>query len=380
MSVFPSKSTALSGGEVASALELAVIVPTYNERENIVPLLGRLERVLAGLEWEIIFVDDDSPDGTAEAVRKLAAVNPRIRVLQRIGRRGLASACVEGLLATSARYLAVMDADLQHDESVLPEMLKQLRSGNFDLVVASRNIASGSKGEFTHRRAQLSDAGARLSAFVCKTPLSDPMSGFFMISRASFQQTVRKLSCTGFKILVDIVASSDQKLRVAEVPYTFRAREFGESKLDISIALEYVYLLIDKFTHGLIPARMAMFLLVGGTGLLVHMAVLSVLYLGIGIRFLFGQTIATMVAMTWNFFLNNAITFRDARLHGWRIIRGLLIFYATCAFGALTNITVAQYVVSHSWPWAIAAITGIIVSSVWNFVVSSLLAWRRKPL
>ncbi len=365
---------------VASALELAVIVPTYNERANIVPLVNRLERVLEGLAWELIFVDDDSPDGTAEEVRNLAASNPRIRALQRIGRRGLASACVEGLLATSARYLAVMDADLQHDESVLPKMLEQLRSGNFDLVVASRNLDSGSKGEFTHKRVLLSDAGARLSAFVCKARLSDPMSGFFMITRECFYPTVRKLSCTGFKILVDIVASSERKLRIAEVPYIFRTREFGESKLDLSVALEYAYLLIDKFTRGLIPARMAMFLLVGGTGLVVHMAVLSVVYLGLGIPFLVGQTIATIVAMTWNFFLNNAITFRDARLRGWRILTGLLTFYATCAFGALTNITVAQYVVSHSWPWTVAAITGIIVSSVWNFVVSSLLAWRRKPL
>jgi len=371
-------SHSLSHEKFGTALELAIIVPTYNERPNVALLVESLERVLAGEAWEVIFVDDDSPDGTADEIRKLCAVNVRVRVVQRIGRRGLASACVEGLLATSAPYLAVMDADLQHDQSVLPEMLTLIRTGAFDVVVGSRNVAGASKGEFARKRVLLSDFGAKLSRVICKTHVSDPMSGYFIITRECFFEVVRRLSCTGFKILVDVLASSERKLRVVEVPYTFRRREHGDSKLDVNVGLEYLFLLVDKFTHGLVPPRMMMFLLVGGTGLLMHMAVLSFLYVGLGVQFLIGQTVATIVAMTWNFFLNNALTFRDSRLHGWQIVTGLLTFYAACSFGALTNITVAQYVVAHSRFWVLAAISGIIVSSVWNFVVSSAFAWRRK--
>ncbi len=355
------------------------MIPTYNECRNVALVVERLRTVLAGVRWEVFFVDDDSPDGTASEVRQLAAADPQVRVLHRIGRRGLASACVEGMLATSARFLAVMDADLQHDESILPAMLEQIRRGDVDLVVASRNVGSGSKGEFARRRVVLSDFGASLSRLVCKTKISDPMSGFFIVTRDCFFSVVRRLSNTGFKILVDIVASADRELRVAEVPYTFRLRQHGESKLDVNVGLEYLYLLVDKFTHGLVPARFAMFLLIGGTGVLVHMAVLSFAYLMLHTRFVWAQTIATVVAMTWNFFLNNAITFRDARLRGWAMLRGLAIFYLTCSFGALTNITVAQYAFAHASPWIVAAVTGMMISSVWNFVVSSMLAWRRRP-
>lgn len=374
----PTLATLRSGGEVGTTLELAIIIPTYNERENVALLVERLKQVLDGVCWEAIFVDDDSPDGTADEVRRLGTADHQVRVVQRIGRRGLASACVEGMLATSARFVAVMDADLQHDESILPEMLAQIRRGDIDLVVATRNAAGGSKGELGKSRVLLSDVGAKLSALVSKTQLSDPMSGFFMLPRACFLEVVRKLSTTGFKILMDIVASADRELRLVEVPYTFRRREHGESKLDINVGLEYLYVFTDKLTHGLVPVRFAMFLLIGGTGVLVHMAVLSSLYVLLHTQFLLGQTIGTIVAMTWNFFLNNAVTFRDARLHGWRMLSGLLSFYVVCSFGALTNITVAQYVFAHAWPWALAAISGIIVSSVWNFAVSSRFAWHRK--
>jgi dolichol-phosphate mannosyltransferase len=373
----PAPAVRLGAGETGASLELAIVIPTYNERENVVLLAERLKRVLADVSWEAIFVDDDSPDGTAEVVRGLGAADSRIRVLQRIGRRGLASACIEGMLATSARFVAVMDADLQHDESILPVMLAQIRQGDIELVVATRK-AGGGNANLGGKRLQLSNLGARLSGLVCQTPLSDPMSGFFMITRACFQQVARKLCGTGFKILVDIVASAGRELALAEVPYTFRRRQHGESKLEISVGMEYVYLLLDKITHGLLPPRFAMFLFVGGTGMAVHMAVLSWLYAFRHLQFLLGQTIAAVVAMTWNFFLNNAITFSDVRLRGWRMLMGLCMFYLTCSFGVLTNITVAQYVFAHEWPWMLAAFAGIAVSSVWNYVISSILAWHRK--
>lgn len=359
-------------------IDLAVVIPTYNERENVRILVDRLKSALDGISWEAIFVDDDSPDGTADEIRSIGATDLSIRVLQRIGRRGLSSACVEGMLATSAEIVAVMDADLQHDESVLPTMLEVMKSKDADLVVATRNALGGSKGSFAKNRVLLSDLGAKLSALVCKTQLSDPMSGFFMLRRTYLLEVAHRLSTTGFKILVDLVSSADRELCVVEVPYEFRNREHGESKLNANIALEYLFLLIEKFTHGIIPVRFAMFLLVGGVGLIVHLLTLSFFFLVLHTQFLTGQIIATATAIAGNFFLNNTITFRDSKLHGWRMLRGLLAFYLICSFGGLTNITVAQYVFAHSWPWVLAAIAGVIVSSVWNFVVSSAFAWRRK--
>ena len=302
-------------------IELAVIVPTYNERENLYPLIQRLKSCLGRINWELIFVDDDSRDGTADEVRLIGEFVPNVRVIQRIGRRGLASACIEGMLATSAPILAVMDADLQHDESILPRMFDEITTRNLDLVVATRNGLGGSKGSFERHRALMSDVGAKLSSLVLKTRLSDPMSGFFMITRECLHGLVRRLSAVGFKILVDIVASADRPLRLAEVPYVFGQRQFGDSKLDLNVTVEYFNLLVDKLSRGLLPARFVMFVLVGGLGVVVHLAVLSILFAALHRPFLVAQAAATLIAMTSNFFLNNVLTFRDSRLHGWRALR-----------------------------------------------------------
>jgi dolichol-phosphate mannosyltransferase len=358
--------------------ELSVIIPTFNERDNVRALAERLKRALDGIEWEAVFVDDDSPDGTADEIRRIAIADRSIRVIQRIGRRGLAAACIEGMLSSSAKFLAIMDADLQHDESILPTMLGHLRTGVADLVVATRNGAGGSKGEFRKKRVLLSDLGAKLSRLICKAPLSDPMSGFFMLTRTCFLEVVRSLSGTGFKILVDIVSSAQRPLRVREVPYRFRLRQYGESKLDLRVTLEYLYLLLEKISHGMIPPRFTMFIVVGGTGIFVHLGLLMLLYGMLHTRFIIGQTTATAAAMTWNFFLNNSVTFRDARLHGRKLVKGFLVFCVICSFGALTNITVAQCAFRDSWPWVAAALTGIAVSSVWNYSVSSAFAWGRR--
>jgi dolichol-phosphate mannosyltransferase len=156
-----------AGAPKTALLELSVVIPTYKERQNVAPLIAALEAALQGVNWEVIFVDDHSPDHTADAVRALALSNPRVRIIERVGRRGLSSACIEGMMASPAPYLAVMDADMQHDETVLPEMLRLLQSENLDIVVASRRAAGGSMGEFAQKRVRLSDLGSRVSKLVC---------------------------------------------------------------------------------------------------------------------------------------------------------------------------------------------------------------------
>jgi dolichol-phosphate mannosyltransferase len=359
-------------------IELAVVIPTYNEKDNIPLLLAGLEKTLTGIEWEAVFVDDNSPDGTAEYIRGVAANNRRVRVIERIGRRGLASACIEGMLATPAPYIAVMDADLQHDESVLPRMLERLKSEHLDVVVASRNIVGGSMGEFSSGRVWLSNMGARIGKLICHCDVSDAMSGFFLVDRSYFQQVVRRLTGTGFKILVDLLASSNRPVQIGEVPYHFRNRRRGESKLDVNVELEYLFLLVDKVIGKWVPTRFVIFVLVGSLGLFVHLATLALLYYWAHQNFVVSQAIATLVAMTFNFLLNNLVTFRDRRLHGWRILTGLLTFCLACSVGAVINVSFADFLLSSRVPWYLAGISGMAISSVWNYGVNTILTWRRS--
>jgi len=371
---YPSETMILSESPVP--IELAVVIPTYNERENVAPLLALLEQTLAGTEWEAIFVDDNSPDGTSEFIRGLAANNRRVRVLERIGRRGLSSACIEGMLATAAQYIAVMDADLQHDESILPKMLKRMKAENLDIVVASRKIEGGSMGEFSRARVWLSTLGSRISRWVSHSDVSDPMSGFFLVQRSFFRQIAPRLTGTGFKILVDLLASAPPNVRIGEVAYHFRMRQHGESKLDLGVELEYLYLLIDKMIGGVVPTRFLLFVLVGSLGLLVHLSILGLLFGRGHLGFLASQTTATVVAMTFNFLLNNVVTFRDRQLKGWRILTGLLTFYLACSAGAVVNVIFAQNLLRAGFPWYLAGISGIAVSSVWNYGVNTIFTWR----
>lgn len=356
--------------------ELTVVVPSYNERDNVPELARRLAAVLDGIAWEMIVVDDDSPDGTWQVAKDVARHNPRVRCIRRVGRRGLAGACIEGMLASSAPVVALMDADLQHDETILPAMLAKIRSGA-DLVVASRNIEGGSKTEgLSPVRQAISDLGRRLSDAVMKVPLSDPMSGFFMLRREVVEEVAPRLATSGFKILADIAASVPGPLKVADVPYVFRERVHGESKLDAKVALDYLGFVLNKLSGGLIPLRFIFFMLVGATGVLVHVVVLY-LALAFGIRFEWAQTLATYIAMTSNFVVNNKITYRDAQLKGSRILTGLIAFYVVCSIGALGNVGVASWLYAGHARWWLAGLAGAMMGAVFNYAASSALVWRR---
>jgi dolichol-phosphate mannosyltransferase len=361
-----------------SMLELSVVVPTFDESSNVRELLGRLESALGGTGWEAIFVDDDSPDGTASLVRSIARSDPRVRCVQRIGRRGLSSACIEGMLASAAPYIAVMDADLQHDESVLPRMLDVLRSDRADVVVGTRYSGGGSTGDWDEQRAGMSRLATRVGQWVLKQDVSDPMSGFFMLRREVLDATVRRLSGIGFKILLDVLASAPPGLRVAEVPYTFRNRLAGESKLDELVVWEYGMLLADKTVGRYVPVRFLSFAIVGGLGVFVHMAALTLLLKGIGLGFTVAQSIATASAMVFNFALNNVLTYRDRRLGGWAWWRGLASFMLACSVGALANVGIATYLFESATTWFLAALAGVLVGAVWNYGVTQLYTWGKR--
>jgi dolichol-phosphate mannosyltransferase len=358
-----------------AAVELAIVVPCFNERENVPILVDRLTAALPGIEWEVIFVDDDSPDGTSNVVRELAAANRRVRCIQRIGRRGLSTAVIEGMLASSAPYLAVIDGDLQHDEGLLPQMLSTLKGENLDLVVGSRYVAGGGIGQWDSNRAAMSTFATRLARLVIRQPLSDPMSGFFIVTRPALERAVRRLSGQGFKILVDLFASTPEPYRFRELPYVFQNRVHGESKLDSFVAWEYLMLLLDKLIGWLVPVRLVMFAAVGTTGIAVHLVSLRVAMMVFS--FATSQAIATAIAMTSNFVINNTLTYRDRRLRGTKFFTGLLSFFAICGVGAIANVGIANAVFQQRYTWWLSALAGIAVGLIWNYAVSATLTWRR---
>ena len=361
-------------------LELGIVVPTFNERANVPLMVAKLDAALAGRRWEVIFVDDNSPDGTADVAREIGRRDPRVRVIQRMDRRGLSTATIEGMCATAASCVAVIDGDLQHDETLLPKMLDALEGdAGLDLVIGSRFVPGGGTGEWDHDRVAKSAFATRLSRAVLKADLSDPMSGFFMIRTAIVRGLVPVLSGIGFKILLDIMTASPRHLNFAELPYVFRTRQVGESKLDHVVALEYLIALYDRMFGRVVPVRFAMFSVIGGLGAGVHMAVVALLFAAMGVDFLASTIAAALVAMTFNFFLNNALTYRERRLKGARaLIGGWLSFCAVCGVGLVSNIGVAAFLHdAHYGGWQAASLAGIAVAAVWNFALSSRFTWGR---
>lgn len=371
-------SQAHGAGAAVAGPEISVIIPTYNESGNIAELVRRIGETLSGVDWEVIVVDDDSADGTADIVNDIARRDHRVRCIRRIGRRGLSSACIEGFLSSSAPYLAVIDGDLQHDETVLATMLDRLRSGDFDIVVGSRYVPGGGIGDWDERRAQLSKLSTVLAKKTLRVVLSDPMSGFFALRREVLHGVVRDLSGVGFKILLDIFATAPAPLRVCELPFEFRARQAGESKVDGMVALDFLTLLLQKRFGRFIPSRFIYFSLVGGTGVVVHLAVLSIAFQMFGLAFWVGQSLATVAAMVGNFTLNNIITYRDQRLSGLAWWRGLLLFSLACSVGAIANVGVASYIFGGGIGWLPSALAGIVVGTVWNYATTAFYVWRPK--
>jgi dolichol-phosphate mannosyltransferase len=360
--------------EVAPApLELGVVIPTFQEAPNVRPLLAKLEAALKGVVWQAIFVDDDSPDGTAAEVKAIAAVDPRVICLRRVGRRGLAGAVIEGAMASAAPYVAVIDGDLQHDETLLPAMLAALKDGRADLVVGSRYLGREADASALGARRE---AGSRLANWlgrrVLHAELTDPMSGFFAIRRELIEQVAGQLATSGFKVLFDILASQATPPRVLELPYEFRAREAGASKLDNGVVVQYLGLLVAKVSHDLISPRFVLFALVGASGVGVHLVILRAL---LGIGFAYAQTFAALGAMTSNYLINNAVTYRDRRKRGLALLVGYLKFVLLCSVPLAANVAVATMVYERGPAWWVAGIAGAVVAAVWNYVTTARAVW-----
>ena len=363
-----------------AVIELSIVVPTFCEAENVAVLVNKVESALGKRRWEIIFVDDDSSDHTAERAKAIAAIDQRVRCIRRVGRRGLAGACIEGILSSSAPFVAVMDADLQHDETLLPRMLSRLESGEVDLVAATRYAGegAGADGLATARRNQLSRIANVSVQRLLAVRLSDPMSGFFMLRRQVVEEHASTLSADGFKILLDIVATAGPRLRVGEEPYRFRPRHAGSSKFDSRTAIEFAGLVLSKLSFGVFSPRFLVYALVGATGLGVQMVALLGFLAIDGDRFAPAQLFATGVAVTNNYFLNNLLTWRDRRLKGWQMLRGFAGFCVISTAGAVANIGVAEWLFAQEPKWWLAGLAGAVMGGLWNYSMSSRLVWQSR--
>lgn len=364
--------------KISQIPSLTIVVPSFNERENVRPLVALLDKALPDIVWEVVFVDDDSPDGTAKEVRALGRERHNVRVVHRIGRRGLAGACIEGILSSVAPIVAVMDADLQHDEHKLADMFARFgENPDLDLVIGSRNVEDGSSGTgLSAFRQWGSDVATSMARRVLKITATDPMSGFFMVRRESFNTVVLGLQQQGFKILADMLSASKGRWNVEEVGYTFRERQHGESKMDSAVTIEFLSLLAVRMTGGLVSIRFIMFMAVGLSGLAVHLLILSAMLGVFPEQFMLSQTVAVIVAMTSNFILNNTLTYKDRSLKGVAFLKGLLSFYAVCSVGAAANIGVATAVYAVLPYWAFAGFCGAVIGALWNFVASALVTWK----
>ncbi|MDQ3077531.1 MAG: glycosyltransferase family 2 protein [Pseudomonadota bacterium] len=363
---------------LAPPLALTVVIPTLNETGNVEPLLERLAMALAGIEWEAIFVDDGSTDGTPERLTLIAQSDRRVRLIRRIGRRGLSSAVVEGALASTAPVIAVIDADLQHDETILPDLHAAIAGRGCELAIGTRYCQGGSTGAWDAGRLKISRFATALAAPIMKTPLSDPMSGLFAVRRSVLLEAAPRLSNVGYKILLDLVASHPRPLAVAEVGYVFGTRQSGASKLDQMVALEYLELLLDKTIGRFVPVKLVQFGAIGMVGVAVHLALLYLLFDAAGLAFAAAQAGAVVGAMTFNFTLNNRFTYRDRQLRGVAWVTGLLSFYLVCSLGAVANVGIGSLVYDQSHGWWIAGIAGAVVGSVWNYVASGWLTWTKR--
>ena len=300
----------------------------------------------------------------------------RIRCLHRVGRRGLAGACIEGVLSSSAQIVVIMDGDLQHDEAILPQMIALLRQGGIDLVIGSRRSEDADAG-FSPKRATASQFATWLAQRALPFAVTDPMSGFFAIRRRPFDALAPRLTTDGFKLLLDILSTGGASLRTAEVHYTFRAREDGMSKFDLRSIFDFLGLLMHKMSGGVIPYRFLLFAAVGATGVVIHLGTLK-LGLSLGrLTFPVAQAGATCSAMASNFFVNNLLTYRDMQLRGRAALVGLIKFAAVCSIGAFANIGLANWLYDLAEPWWLAGSAGVVVGSVFNYSMSSAFVWRR---
>ncbi len=358
---------------------LSLVLPTYNEAENIPLLLPKLEDALCFVPHEIIIVDDDSPDETWKVAQELAQKRNNVHVIRRIGRRGLSSAVLEGFLISKGDVLAVMDADGQHDMNVIEKLYRAIGKTKAHIAIGSRYVEGGSIGEWDERRYMMSRIATRMAISLCQVKVQDPMSGFFALDRETFEEVLPRLNPKGFKILLDILVHVPGVTSVVEIPFTFGIRTHGESKLSRRVQLEFLEYLYDVTFGKYIPLAFIKYCIVGSLGVAVHISMYTFLSSFVthqGSLNAYGFSLAVIgaieTAIIFNFLLNNVWTFAHTRLRGIAAFLGFLKFNGACLFGAFANYAVSTFLFSIGWSVFVGALTGVF----WNYTMNRLITWK----
>jgi len=375
---------------------VSVVTPTYNEAANVPLFVAAIGKVLAGLTYEIIVVDDDSPDRTWEVAGKLAEVDGRVRVIRRFGESGLSSAVMAGLGSARGQVLVVMDADLQHDEAVLPQMIELVRTNRADVVVGTRASEGGSYGSWGTGRRLVSWVATLIARMLLRVPTTDPMSGFFAMSRASFDELAPRINPQGFKILLEFIGRRRPGLRVAEVGFTFRNRLHGETKLSPSVIRSYLLAVVELRVGRQVKGQFVLYSLVGLSGVAINLMVFSItdaiglgaIDLGFSRPLRWSLLLGIQASILSNFVLNNYFTFWERRFHRQRLLVGLGQFEVISAFGVVVHVSIFQFLESTGWGVGLLGATtarlghdavGFMVALVSNYYLNVNYIWRRRP-
>ncbi len=353
-------------------LDVSIIIPTRNERENLPVLIGKLQQVMEGRHYEIVIVDDDSEDATWQVAEEFVQRYRNITVIRRINRKGLSSAITEGFLLGKGKYVAVLDADLQHDHRLIGAMLDEI--GDCDLVIGSRYMNQKSVPGWDSWRSRLSRAGTIMAQKLLKQEISDPMSGFFMIRRKIMQEIAPQLFEHGYKILFDILIRRPD-LKVKELPYDFKARLYGTSKLTAAVIFDFADLLISRAIPSRFNFQFIRYGAVGASGVVIHLFTLYVLYVVMGLLYPVSLVFAIETAMVSNYALNNQWTFKEHRFLGLQWWKGLVKFNLACMLGSALNLAIGWYLVEKTVPWFYASVLGIWVGTSWNYLSNRFFTW-----
>ncbi len=361
-------------------MRVSIVLPTYNERENVAPLIKSLFTLGSSYDLEIIIVDDNSTDGTINLIKEMSLKDNRIRLIRRVGRHGLASAIKEGLLDATGDFAAVMDSDGQHEPTAIFESIEKLEKEGLDLVAGSRFVGGAEIHGLSSRRQEgssFANSFARMSLNKRYRHLTDFMSGCFVMDLNKCLPLICKVDVHGFKFLYELLAISEGKISIKEVPLQFQPRIYGNSKLDIAVLWDFLISLMHAFSLRLIPRRAISFGIVGASGVFVQLCTTKVLMSFFLLQFENAIPISVITAATSNYLINNALTFRAQRLKNWFLIKGLIKFLLVASLPVIANVGLATsfyQFISNNAIWA--QLSGIIVVFVWNYAASSRFVWN----
>ena len=355
---------------------ISILIPTYNEALNIKILIDRISHCLKKIDWEIIFVDDNSPDKTSEKIEYFTKTQSNIKVVNRLNERGLAGAVITGLKYCKFQNIIVMDADLQHDPIYIPKLIKRIEKDDATIVIASRYFQSSTIEDFHFMRKIVSKLTIKIFNMFSYKKLTDPMSGFFIIKKDFFINLSKQLSKDGYKILADIILNGPKTITVSEISLGFKKRNAGQSKMNLRVLWDFLLIIAYCVLKNYVPRKYLSYIFVGCLGLLTHLIFLYVFYKLLLINFLLSHILATFIAILINFTLNNVLTFYSKNLIGFRWLIGLVNYNIFCSYGLFISYSITKVLSDLNCYWFLAGIIGTFTASIWNFSISKFLVWK----